>query len=194
MHLIRAAMAGLALFVLSAMTALPATAQTTGECDPEQTAGYAPDECSLTTTTSEVGPGGTLTISGTGFVPGSEVRLALIGSEGSSISLGTVVADGEGAFSKEVTIPDSVLAGQYTVTATGLDPSGNERVLSIAITVVGGAPPAAGAPPSRGGIRSAVTGWDPLPWAVSGIALAVFGAGVVVLAGRRRPTTEPEPR
>lgn len=188
MRAIRAALALLVLVVVGASMAPPAAAQSTAACGPDQSPDYAPDECSLAANTTEAEPGGTITLTGTGFMPNSEVTLEVLGVNLERISLGTVMTDANGNFSVEVTLPDGLPPGQYTITATGIDPFGNERVLSIVVTVGSEAPSSGGGAPAVGGTRTARTGWDPLPWTVGGSALVVFGAGAVIVA-RGRPAT-----
>jgi hypothetical protein len=74
--------------------------------------------------------GDVLTVTGTGFAPGAPLT---IGIYSTPTYLGTVAADGTGAFSVKVTLP--ALLGLHTVVVTGLDTSGDPRFLSAQTTI-----------------------------------------------------------
>lgn len=158
----------LAVLAAVAFVPTPAHAQTT-TCPSGPT--YAPSSGTATVSDSTVAPGQTITVSGGGFAPGSTVTISL---NPGGIALGTDTAGADCAFSEAVTIPTSVLAGSYTIQASGTDPSGNARVLSAAITVVAG-----GDLPRTGSDNT-----KPLTFA--GIGLVLIGAAAVVTVRRRR--------
>lgn len=179
MDAIRIVLGGLVIIGLAltgSLWAPSAWSQSEAECDPAETGGYAPDECSATVSDSEVESDGTVIVSGTGFMPGSEVELVL---RSDPISLGSVTTDADGSFTKRVRIPASASPGRHTITATGVDRSGAPRVLSVVVTVVRTADATPSAAPPR-------TGADPAPWVVGGVALLVAGGGGLILARRRR--------
>lgn len=101
-------------------------------------------------------PGNTVTVSGSGFAPGSEAEVTVA----SDIqSLGTFTADGSGAVTAEVTIP-SLDEGSHTLTMEGSLAGGGTLILTATFSV---------------GETLPTTGSN-LP-----IRLAVLGAGLVAL-------------
>jgi len=67
----------------------------------------------------EVAPGGTATVTGTGFAPGEQVTVtAALGTAGDDLVV-TVTADGEGAVTATLTVPAGTAGGTYPVTALG---------------------------------------------------------------------------
>lgn len=141
--------------------------------------------------------GGTLSIRGSGFVPGASVTMEL---HSVPTALGAATADGNGAFQLTATIPASVEAGSHDVVAL----IGGVEVARAAVQVApapggGGGPgprpvgpsPAASRPPdgvvpSAGSSSTgelADTGADATPAAVLAIAALIVGA---FLAGGRR--------
>ena len=114
----------------------------------------------LTLSSGSADPGSEVTVSGTGFAPGSPVQIII---ESASLQLATVTTDSSGAFSNTVTIP-ATLAGVHTISAIGVDPGGSLRVLSSPITV-------SAAPATSTALLS-----DPAIFAIA-------GAGIVLLAG-----------
>jgi hypothetical protein len=89
--------------------------------------------------------GGTIVVSGDGFQQDSTVVLALYSAP---LVLGTATADADGAFSMTLTLPDGYV-GNHTILASGVDPDGEPRFLTLSIDVVageGGGLPATGGP------------------------------------------------
>ena len=158
----------LAVLAATAVGYAPAQAQTT-TCPSSTT--YAPSSGTATVTDSTVTPGQTVTVSGGGFASGSTVTISL---NPGGTALGSDTAGADCSFSAAVTIPTSVLAGSYTIQASGTDPSGNARVLSAAVTVG-----AAGGLPTTGSNNTE-------PLTVAGIGLILIGAAAVVVVRRRR--------
>ena len=74
--------------------------------------------------------GNTDTVSGSGFTPGETVNITLIGQPG---VLATLQADASGQINGSVPIPGSLVAGSYTLVATGL----SSGVTSTAPEIVG---------------------------------------------------------
>jgi hypothetical protein len=134
---------------------------------------------------SSVVAGQTLTVLGTGFLPFSTVQLSLLPGP---VDLGIVVTDGNGAFSRSITVPTSLVDGAYSIVATGTAPDGTARNLVTAVTVSGGTAvvtPARPTTPARPAL--AVTGFETsVP--LAGGALAVL-AGMGLLVGARRRST-----
>lgn len=121
---------------------------------------YEGDTDTLDVSTSEPAPGGSVTISGSGFAPGSEVTITI---ESTPQTLTTVFADADGSFSATVQIPTDLSLGPHTLQATGVTPDGATLVLSSELTLA-----APGSEEAEG-----------LPIAVVVIAVAL--AGVVLL-------------
>ena len=107
-------------------------------------------------------PGGSMTVSGFGFAPGTEIRITF---ESAPVLLAVTVAGAAGEFSVEVTIPGDAPPGVHSIKATGLGADGQVRVLSRAVIVA----------PSDSETRSlAATGLPLLAWIIVGcIALAL---------------------
>lgn len=122
---------------------------------------------------STVGCGSSLVVSGQNFAPNSSVELTL---HSGAIDLGTVTTDGSGAFSAEVTIPSSVGAGSHEIEATG----GGEIATAFVTVTCAGAP---GGPPPVAGTGVAIL-------SIGGVGLVLLiGGGLLVMAGRRRRAT-----
>jgi hypothetical protein len=115
---------------------------------------------------SVVAPGGSLSVSGTGFTPGERVAIEL---HSTPVTLALSTADATGAIAAEVTIPAGTEPGEHTIVLTGLD---SGRTASAAITVTQAATGAAAALPATGAAL-------PVGLMVLGGALAI-GGGVIV--------------
>jgi len=115
----------LAPMALTALFLLPSAAlaqQYEGETD------------TLDVSTLEPVPGGAVTISGSGFAPGSDVTITI---ESTPQTLTTVSADADGAFTATVQIPADLSTGSHMLKATGVTPDGATLVLSTEVTVAG---------------------------------------------------------
>lgn len=133
-----------------------------------------------------VEPGDVVTMSGSGFAPGARIDIVL---NSDPIHLATVEADATGFFEVTVPLPAGGLpAGRHTLTATGPDPSGGLRVLSVPVVVASDpAPddPASDATAARvAGLP--VTGSPVLPLAALGALAVAVGSALVV---RQRRTS-----
>lgn len=93
---------------------------------------YPPDSPSASVSASTVSAGGSTTVSGTGWQPNSTVSCTL--SPG-SVSLGSATVDGNGAFSKTVTIPTGTSAGEYTIVGehVALESARDQRLPAIVV-------------------------------------------------------------
>ena len=85
----------------------------------------------LTFDAASVAPGADLTVSGDGFEPGETVALEL---HSTPVSLGTAVADADGALSVTVTIPADAELGAHVVAASGAA-SGVQREGAITVAL-----------------------------------------------------------
>lgn len=161
------------VFVLTAvavltLTALPALGQ---DYPPDPGAGSA----ALSDTA--VVPGQVITVSGSGWLPGSEVTITIFSTPR---QLGTATVDGDGQFSTQVTIPSDLSPGEHTLRVEGTNADNEPRTVDVAVTV---AEPGAAADPDL-----AVTGEGSLLAGLMGIGLLGAGGGALVLARRRQAT------
>jgi hypothetical protein len=114
--------------------------------------------------------GTTITVSGSGFAPDSDVTVVL---RSDPVTLGVAHTDATGSFTATFPLPAGVAPGVHTLVFTGVDAAGNPITVEQTVTIVA----ATGALP--------VTGTDALP--LTGIAAGLMLAGAVALrAGRRR--------
>jgi len=140
---------------------------------------------------AEVEQGGEITVSGTGFGAGEELRVVL---NSDPIDLGGVAADGDGAFSTTLTVPTSAPVGDHVITVGSA--SAPLRVLAAAAPPVDPVDPTDPVEPSlpRPELASpgeprrllAETG-APAGLAPLGVAaLSLVLAGALALRGARR--------
>ncbi|WP_433060829.1 IPT/TIG domain-containing protein [Dactylosporangium sp. CS-033363] len=132
----------------------------------------APPDTPLTLTTDKgqintAAPGQQIVVIGTGFAAHSTATITLYSTP---MTLGTVVTDGSGNFSKAVTVPASLAAGTHTLVAQGVAPSGNPRAMKLTVTVAHRAAPSG---------TLAVTGAPVVPLALAGLVMLLTGAVLV---------------
>jgi hypothetical protein len=133
---------------------------------------YGPNAATVSSSTSSTGPGGSLTVSGSHFVPGGSITIVL---HSTPVTLATTTADPTGSFSVSVTIPSDTVPGAHEIIAS--DTSGDSA--STDLTVTGTVPTATASP------ALAFTGADIA--ALSGVgAIALALGGMLILTGRRR--------
>jgi hypothetical protein len=145
---------------------------------------YPPGRCQLALSQSSAARGDTFTATGGGFVPGESVALSI-----GSIPVSTVVADANGAFSVQLTVPRDAPIGRTDVQA-----SAPSQTLTAGFEVV-----AAGAEASRGARATAAastrsgllarTGAAIATLTAAGTLLAALGGLLVVATRRRRALT-----
>lgn len=134
---------------------------------------YGPNAPSIQSSTSSTSPGGSLTVTGSGFCPTCTITLTI---HSTPVTLGTTTSDANGNFSTSVSIPSDTAPGNHTIVAT--DPDGDTA--STAILVAGSVGPTVAA--SSG---LAFTGADiSAVSAIGAIALAL--GGMLILTSRRR--------
>jgi hypothetical protein len=106
---------------------------------------------------------------GTGFAAYSTATITIYSTP---LNLGTVITDGNGNFTKPVTIPLNLVNGLHQVIAQGVAPDGTPRAMKLSVTVA----------------RShlAVTGSPILDIAVTGLLMILAGAWLLFLTGTRR--------
>ena len=131
---------------------------------PTSSGALSTDKGAVSTVTS----GGTVTLTGGGYLPFSTVTVVMYSDP---VVLGTTTADADGAISLTVTLPAGV-TGEHDLVASGVDPSGRPHHLTMAVTVAAGP----GLPD---------TGADIALPALGGLAALAVGAGLVVAARRR---------
>jgi len=78
-----------------------------------------------------------------------------------------------------VTVPAGLAAGQHTLVASGVDIHGDQRFVTLPVTVS-----AAGVAKVTSTKKLAYTGADVVPPAIGGLVAVVLGTGLIVL--RRR--------
>lgn len=97
---------------------------------------YGPANGDLGVPAGNYGAGDAIELSGQGFLPDSEVLLALsANATGDSFDLGTAATDSAGALSTSVSIPAGLAPGEYTVSAVGVTPDGATLTLAGAVNV-----------------------------------------------------------
>jgi hypothetical protein len=89
--------------------------------------------------------GPTAALSGSGFAPGSPVRVFIL----PGTFLGEVVADARGEFSGSVPVPEGIVPGVHTLQANGFAPDLSVRSLSVGALVKPAVAKAAAVAPSR---------------------------------------------
>jgi hypothetical protein len=123
-------------------------------------------------------------LSGHGYLPNSTVSVIIYSSPR---VLTSVVTDETGSFEVTVTVPKRLESGHHTFVASGVDPSGKVRYVTLPVTVSGGTTGGGG---NTGGGDLAYTGFDvALPLTIGLFAFGVGGA--LMFAARRRKVTEP---
>lgn len=151
--------------------------------------GDAPGDPGVTIDRSNVAPGGTITVTGEGFMAGEQVEV-WITPEGLWVT--TAVADAAGNVTASVTLPASITSGTHRLELRGI--SSGKTVSSASFTVGdgagtggGGGGGAAGRAGSRGPGAATMprTGTD-LSLAVAGGAFVLIGLALVAGARTRR--------
>lgn len=156
----------------------------------------------ISPSTTTVGSGGSLTVTGEGFTPGSTVDLTLSSASTKSVraasGLGSAIATSAGTFSKVVTIPPSTAPGTYSIVASdGVHTATTTIVVTSGGSTSGGSSGGSGTSSSSGGSGSSgvssgtlprTGSTDLIPLTAAGAVLVAIG-GMVVLAVRRRPAT-----
>ncbi len=148
---------------------------------------------SVTLSPSSVPQGGQVTVTSTGWKPGSMVQITL---NSDPLDVGTAIADQVGAIVHTFTVPSNFLAGVHSVTLTGLDLAGRVQVLSADLEVTA----LAGVVNSIAQTGESATGPLPrtgssivVPLAIVGAGFAVGGAGLAVVSRRRRAAPSSTP-
>lgn len=125
--------------------------------------------------------GASVKIMGSGFQAGEKVSVVL---HSSPVVLATWIADGDGAVSGVVTIPQDTEIGAHSITLTGeisgLTASENIVVIAPTGTTQPTTPVSPIAPPSL-----ASTGVNASSMTIVGLSLAALGGGALILARRR---------
>jgi hypothetical protein len=156
------AMKKIALAAFAALTLVPAAAMA------QQ---YEEETGTLSVSDTAVSAGGSVTLSGSGFAPSSEVEITI---ESTPRTLDTVTANASGEIAVTVAIPSDLSAGTHTLKGTGVTPDGATLVLSATVSIAGG-----------GQADLAGTGARIGPMAGAGAALLAIGIIVLMLSRRR---------
>ena len=136
---------------------------------------YPPGRCQLALSQSAAQRGETFTATGGGFVPGESVVLSL-----GSRQLTSVVADPNGAFAVELTVPDDAPFGRTEVVA-----SAPSQTLNAAFEVVAAPAASRSAAQETSGVL-ARTGEQIARLASVGLSLVLVGVVLVIVVRRRR--------
>ncbi|MFE7408003.1 choice-of-anchor G family protein, partial [Isoptericola sp. NPDC057559] len=104
-------------------------------------------------------PGGTTTVTGAGFTPGSDVTVQLTDPDGNAVGDPvTVPATADGAVTTPLTVPDGADPGAYTVVATDVTGASAQADLSVIDPAVAADP---GTVPAGGTTTVTGTGFTP---------------------------------
>lgn len=140
-----------------------------------------PYDVPSTVSNTSPAPGGTLTLTGSGFRPNSAVTIEI---HSTVQVLGTATANANGVVSARVTIPAGMLAGTaHTLVITGVDAAGRPRVVSIPVTL-------AGSVVVNPGPSLPFTGIDAIAVGATSAGLIGFGSFVVFTNRRRKAARE----
>jgi hypothetical protein len=177
--MLRARVIMMAAMAAVLLMALPALAQ------------YPPESEGATVTVGQttVQAGGTIPVTGDGFLPGSSVAISLHCPGRDAVPLGTATVNADGEFSTEVTIPADTPPGECILRVAGVDADGETVVLDTLITVTAAAtagPGAPAAPAASGGL--ARTGGLLTPGAALAALFLVVGGGAVFASRRLNRT------
>jgi len=170
----------------------PATVSTTGTVAAPEIPATPPADAPLTLTTTDgqitsAVPGQQITVIGTGFLPYSTATIVIYSTP---ITLGTVTTDGAGSFSKPVTIPTTLEAGQHSLVAYGVDPAGDVHSLRLDITVAAAAVVTPVTPQqvkTVSGLAYTGSTFNPVPVLALGAVLLLGGVALLVVVRARRP-------
>lgn len=134
-------------------------------------------------------PGQPLTVSSTGWAPGSTVAIDFLSDP---VRIGAAVPDATGAFAVEVDVPEGATPGPHTVRLSGTAIDGEPRVSDLSVTVVGDGDGDGGGGDDQGGGPDgsddgglALTGAD-LTIGVTLVTLLALAGALTLAIGRRR--------
>jgi hypothetical protein len=144
---------------------------------------YPPAGPTAVANSAVVGPGGTLTLTGQSWLPGSQVTLTLFSAP---VDLGTATVAADGTWSKTVTIPASTPPGNHSIVIKGLDANGQPATQTVALTI--NAAGSSAVPSSSSAF--AFTGSNAVGMTFIGAAVLMVGA-VLAIITRRRNTARP---
>ncbi|HVE95017.1 MAG TPA: carboxypeptidase-like regulatory domain-containing protein [Acidimicrobiales bacterium] len=127
-------------------TTRPATTTTSPQAATTSTTSATPPPANgpASASTASAQPGDTITISGNGFQPGSNVDAVVYSTP---VKLGQGRADGAGNISLRVTLPRNLTPGRHELQLQGVDSAGRTRVLNAFITIRGTLPRTGGQEP-----------------------------------------------
>jgi len=134
-------------------------------------------------------PGGSVALSGSGFLTRSTVTLVVYSTP---TVLNSLVTEVNGSFDANVTLPADLPEGPHTLVATGVDPTGRTWTLTQGITTRGtdtGSTAHAGdssrtTVPAAGAL--AYTGADVAVPAIGGLVALAVGISLTLVGRRRR--------
>jgi hypothetical protein len=134
-------------------------------------------------------PGGSVALSGSGFLTRSTVTLVVYSTP---TVLDTLATHADGSFDANVTLPADLPEGSHTLVATGVDPTGQTWTLTQGITTRNADPASAAHAgdsshtpvPQAGGL--AYTGADIAVPAIGGLIALATGVSLTLIGRRRR--------
>lgn len=132
---------------------------------------------------ASVKAGGTVTVSGSGFAEGAQLRFEL---RSDPVQLGTATAGTDGSFQRTLTIPANTPAGAHTLAVIRAD--GTEITTSLTVTAAAGGgntTPGTNTGGSTGG-DLATTGADSAPYVIAAVVLLAAGLGLFAMRRRRQ--------
>ena len=176
------------LMALTAATTVVSFAVSAGPAGAQYCPGSDPRCPSVTGNGTSFGVGGEVELTGHGFLPGTKVDFT-INNCGSTVLLGTVVADANYEAHLSFAIPAGCCPGVHDVTLTGTGADAKPLVLTYQLTVTGTgcnatSPTVVGSLPRTGSDTGVPVGL--------GVGLVAVGGALVLIArnrtrARRRP-------
>ena len=121
----------------------------------------------------EVGPGGELWVTVTGFEQGSLITLWSLGSPA---QLGSASTDASGAAATRIVVPAGLSQGAHTLVVTGVDAQGNSVTMQVGIRVTTAQPGSVASPADY-------SWW---PWSLALLLLLMMAGWWFAIARRRR--------
>jgi Tol biopolymer transport system component len=169
-------------------TATPTTIGTPTTMPPTTTAAPLPPTFEVNPKT--IADGGTITLTGSGFQPGTEASFEL---HSNITSLGKTTVNANGTFTYQTPTPPGTEPGNHEVFVTGTNQQGKPATLSAPLTILGPTPTAAPAPPTPapsvlGTEEVAYTGNSTTtgPLTAGAIAIILLGTLLIIQNRRRR--------
>ncbi|MEO8220823.1 MAG: metallophosphoesterase, partial [Specibacter sp.] len=137
----------------------------------------------ITLSAATLVPGGQLTVTGTGFKPGSKASFTL---HSTPVLLGTATADARGVVTLQVTLPVDVAPGEHSIVIDGVGVDGKSRQVSASLTITAAATAAVTTASSTQAAGDDLASTGANATKLGGMAVLLLIAGAVVFAVTRR--------